>query len=111
MGDDADVWSEAQEIQSILPLKIGHRDDLPLLPEQPTRKAGDVAHMDARTDNATNLADGSQRQGHEVAHDTKDDCGIERRWRHLVRSAGPSVAQAPGEGLRGNISRPRKGKH
>ena len=67
--------------------------------------------MDARANDATALADRLQRQGHEVANGGKDDRGIERLRRHLVRSACPGRAEAPGKGLGGSISRPREGKH
>ena len=111
MGDDADLRSQTQKIDSILPLEIGDRHELPLFPKQTIGKARDVAHMDARADDAPALADRLQRQGDETTHDRKDDCGIERVWRHLVRSARPGGAQPPGESLCGKISRPREGKH
>ena len=63
-----------------------------------------------RADDAAALAHRLQRQRHQIADGRKDDRGIERLRRQLVRSARPGRAEAPGEGLGGHVSRPREGK-
>src|ERR1700737_4740280 len=56
VGDDADLRDQPQEIESILPREIGDRHELPLFPEKPIGKARDIAHMDARQNDAPALA-------------------------------------------------------
>jgi hypothetical protein len=65
---------------------------------------------DARANDATALAYRLQRQGQEIANGGKDDRSVEAAPA-ASRLTRPGRAQAPGEGLCGNISRPREGKH
>jgi hypothetical protein len=44
-------------------IEIGDRHEPPLFPEQPIRKARDVAHMDARANNAAALRTGCSASG------------------------------------------------
>ena len=72
-----------------LPRQVGDRHDLPLFPEQPVRKARDVAHVDAGADHAAALAHRLQRRRHQRADRRKDDGGVERLRRRFVGAAGP----------------------
>ena len=60
---------------------------------KPIGKAGDVAHVDPRADDATALADRLQGQGHEIAHDGKDDRSVERLSGGI--SSDPPAQAAP----------------
>ncbi len=109
-GDDADLRRQTQEIDGILPRQIGDRDELPLLPQEMIGEARNVAHVNAGADDAAALSHRSQRERDERADRCKDDRGVERLRRRLVRAAGPNCAEAVGKGLARRIAGAREGE-
>ena len=91
--------------------QIGYGEDRTLAPKLGIRKARDVAHMDSGADDSAALADCSQRGWDEGSDRRKDDGGVERNRRGLVRSPRPDAAKGSGERLTGIVSRLGEGEH
>src|SRR6516225_9966055 len=77
-GPDSNPWRDLQEIDAVLAREIGHRNQLPLFPEQMIGKARDIAHVNARADYPAALAHRAQRRRHQFPGRSIDDGGVER---------------------------------
>ena len=110
-GDDTHLRRQAQEFNPVLPREIRNRHELSLFPKQPIRETWNVTHVNPRANDASTLVNCFQSERHEIAHGRKNDCRIKWLRRQLVRTARPERAEASSEGLGGQISGSRKGKH
>jgi len=97
----------------MVPFRDGYSSrPLRSLDSRPSSKScslGSNVWLNARL-NTTALADGLERQRHEVAPVCKDDRLVERLRRHLVGPSGPRSSRAASNGLRLNICRTREGE-
>ena len=98
-----------KELIPVLPRQIGHRHDLPFVPQVGIGKRRNIAHMDARADNAPALAQGLQRVGDQSADRSKDDRCVKWNIRALIGSARPNGPKFPRETLCGHITGAREG--
>src|SRR5271157_5495563 len=97
---NTDPRRNLQELNCVLPCKIGDGYQLALLPNEAIGKTGKIAHMNTGTDDPAALADSSQSPRHEIANRRIDDGRIERFGCHRIGAARPCNAEASGKGLR-----------
>ncbi len=88
--------------------QVRHRLEPPLLPQQPIRVAGEVAHLEGVADHAPALAHGAQRRRHVLADGREQDRGVEALGRRLVRAARPHRAETARERLAREVPRARE---
>jgi len=109
-GFDASGLGKGKERVPILACEVGHRPDLPFLPEIPVGKGGNIAHVDAAADHATALAQVFQRLGHKCPHRGKDDRRVQRHRCGCRGIAGPFRSHVPGKPLCFGIAVAGKGQ-
>src|SRR6266852_3469158 len=109
LGPDASLRDNFEEIQPVLACQIGNRHQLSFFPKNIVRKAGDVAHVDARAYHPAALSHRTQRRRHQFPGGGVDDGGVERSVRQLARRSGPPRPEPTGKILRRDVTGSREG--